>query len=217
MISKILITIAVVLVLAGLLGIRTKTIGKKMLFVSISCVGMTVMSFAELNAYGLIGGAFQILFRFLSLLFLIVLFRNVCKRNQIVNVEDINGIGREMPYIFMAAVIYSMIIIGIPATGTFTGVLYSEIGLFAGGFGVFTYVGLIGNIVGIVVPAVLLLPILKRAYFPGTEAEKRETIVKPEKGMVICNLIMAFLLTVLCIYQKPVMTLAGALMEKIFG
>jgi len=35
--------------------------------------------------------------------------------------------------------------------------------------------------------------------------------------MVICNLIMAFLLTVLCIYQKPVMTLAGALMEKIFG
>lgn len=217
MINKILITISVVLVFMGLLGIKTKTIGKKLLFLSISSVGMAALSLAELNAYGLIGGAFQIVFRFLSLLFLILLFRNVCKKNQIVNVEEVSGIGRQLPYLFMAAVIYSVIIIGIPATGTFTGILYSEIGLLAGGYGIFTYVGLLGNIIGIVVPAVLLFPILKKAYFPGTEAEKRDEIVKPKKEMMICNLIIAFLLTALCIYQKPVMMLAGTLMEEIFG
>lgn len=217
MISKILITISAILVLAGLLGIRSKTLGGKMLFLCISSIGMTVLSFVELNAYGLVGGIFQILFRLISLLFLVLLFRNICKKNGIIYAEDICGIGRNMPYAFLVAAVYSMIVIGIPATGTFTGILYSEIGLLAGSFGVFTYVGIIGNIAGIAIPAALLFPVLKKAYFPEKDRETRESVIMPDKRMMIMHFLMAFLLAALSVYQKPVMTAAGTLMEKIFG
>lgn len=216
MISKILITISVVFILAGLFGIKSKRLRGKMFFLCISSVGMAALSLVELNAYGLVGGAFQVFFRLMSLLFLVILFRDICKRNLIREAEEINGIGREMPYAFLVAVVYSIIVIGVPATGTFTGILYSEIGLLAGGFGIFTYVGMIGNIAGIAVAASLLFPILKKAYFPGEEAEKRESVMKPGKGMMIVHFVIAFLLTALSIYQKPVMTAAGMLMEKIF-
>lgn len=215
MISKILITISAIFVLAGLFGIRSKTLGGKMFFLCISSIGMTILSFVELNAYGLIGGIFQMLFRLISLLFLVLLFRNVCKKNGIIYTEDISGIGRKMPYMFLMAAVYSMIVIGMPATGTFTGILYSEIGLLAGGFGAVTYVGMIGNIAGIAVPAVLLFPVLKKAYFPEEERERRESVIMPGKGMMIIHFLMAFLLVLLSIYQKPVMTAAGILMEKI--
>lgn len=217
MISKILITVSAILVLAGLFGIRSKTLGGKLFFLCISSIGMTVLSFVQLNAYGLLGGIFQMLFRLISLLFLVLLFCSICKRNGIIYTEDISGIGRKMPYIYLTALIYSLIIIGIPATGTFTGILYSEIGLLAGSFGVFTYVGMIGNIAGIAVSAALLFPVLKKAYFPEAERERKESVIMPQKGMMFMHFLMAFLLAALSVYQKPVMTAAGILMEKIFG
>ena len=217
MISKILITISAMLIFAGLFGIRSKTLGGKMFFLCISSIGMTVLSFVELNAYGLLGGIFQMLFRLISLLFLVLLFQNICKKNGIVYAEEICGIGRNMPYVFLVAAVYSMIVIGMPATGTFTGILYSEIGLLAGSFGVFTYVGMIGNIAGIAVSAALLFPMLKKAYFPDKDKETRESVIMPGKGMMTMHFLTAFLLALLSIYQKPVMTAAGTLMDKIFG
>lgn len=235
MISRILITVFVVVIMAGLLGVRAETVRKKMVFLCVSSVGITALSFVEVNSYGLIGGCFQLFFRFISLICLLALLCNICKKNKIDRIKDFGGAGRNMPYIFAAATILGMIGIGIPATGTFTGILYSEIGLLAGGYGVFTYIGLVGNAAGIIIPAMILLPLLKQAYFPGLENEPEPvqpeiteensdlTIVmqrdwiKPGKGLTVLCIIVSVLLTVLCIYQKPVMIIAANLMETIFG
>lgn len=236
MISKILIVIFVGIILAGLLGIRESVIKKKLLFLCITSVGITALSFAEVNAYGIVGGCLQLFFRLSSLVCLILLIGNICKKNEITTVEDIAGMGRNMPYLFATAVIFSVIIIGIPATGTFTGILYSEIGLLAGQYGVVTYIGLVGNVAGILISAAILFPLLKQAYFPGmkqeTEDVQLETIQdeksvldgmaqrewkKPGKGIMVICLTASVILMVLCIYQKPVMTIAANLMEKIFG
>lgn len=216
MISKILIAVSVILILAGLLGIKAKTIGRKMIFLCISSVGMILLSFAEMNAYGLVGGAFQLVYRLVVMAAFLMVFISVCKKNGFKGMEDLNGSGRQIPYIFAMLVILSTGAIGIPITGTFTGIVYSEIGLLAGGYGVFTYIGLLGNILGIVVPAVLLFPLLRRMYFPLGEIPEKQ-VVKPGKGLTVFGMGIAALFVVFSVYQKPVMTVAGALMEKIFG
>lgn len=169
MLSKILITVAALLILAGLIGLKMKMVGKRLLFVCIAAVGMVILSVAEMNTYGLVGGCFQAIYRILAIILGILLFHSICKRNGITDIEGLNGVGRKMPYTYVLLVFLCMVTIGIPITGTFTGIIYSEIGLLAGGYGMFTYVGLIGNILGIVVPVMLLFPMLRRMYFPEKE------------------------------------------------
>lgn len=166
MLSKILIMVAALLILAGLIGLKMKVVGKRLLFVCITAVGMVMLSVAEMNTYGLVGGCFQAIYRILAIIPGILLFHSICKRNGITEIEGLNGVGRKMPHTYALLVFLCMVMIGIPITGTFTGIIYSEIGLLAGGYGVFTYVGLVGNILGIVVPVMLLFPMLRRMYFP---------------------------------------------------
>ena len=223
MLSKILITVAALLILAGLIGLKMKMVGKRLLFVCIAAVGMVILSVAEMNTYGLVGGCFQAIYRILAIILGILLFHSICKRNGITDIEGLNGVGRKMPYTYVLLVFLCMVTIGIPITGTFTGIIYSEIGLLAGGYGVFTYVGLIGNILGIVVPVMLLFPMLRRMYFPEKEknpdvAEGVATVApSPAKSLLVIGWLLAAVLLVFSLYQQPVLVAISTVMQKFFS
>ena len=223
MLSKILITVAALLILAGLIGLKMKMVGKRLLFVCIAAVGMVILSVAEMNTYGLVGGCFQAIYRILAIIPGPLLFHSICKRNGITDIAGLNGVGRKMPYIYVLLVFLCMVTIGIPITGTFTGIIYSEIGLLAGGYGVFTYVGLIGNILGIVVPVMLLFPMLRRMYFPEKEknpdvAEGVATVApSPAKSLLVIGWLLAAVLLVFSLYQQPVLVAISTVMQKFFS
>lgn len=220
MISKVLIVISAVLILAGFIGVKMKTVQKKLLFAGISSIGMIMMSFAQKNAFGVLGGSYQVLFRIVSLIILSVLLLVIAQKNAIDKVEDLRGIGRRMPYIYAMVVVFAMMVIGIPATGTFLGIYYSEIGLFAmiaEGVGIFSYLGALANVIGIGVLAALLFPILRQAYFPGTETECVKNAVKPEKGLVIISVVVLVFLIAASIYPNPIMMPITNLFAKMYS
>lgn len=217
MISEVLILGAVVLMLMGLKGIKGNDIGKKLSSLCIASLGAVALSFAQMNVYGFIGGCMQLLFRFTALIILVILLFHVCKKNKIWKVDDIKGVGRKMPYIFMMITIFSLMIIGIPSTGTFMGIFYSELGFLAGEFGIFSKIGIFGNIIGVLIPAILIFPIWKNAYFPGKDATVKEEIEKPSKGIVAASVILMILLIVFSVFQKPIVGLFGKLIGAIAG
>ena len=228
MLSKILISVAALLILAGLLGLKMKTVGKRLLFVCIAAAGTVMLSVAEMNTYGLVGGCFQGIYRILAIVPGILLFHSICKRNQVTDLEGLNGIGRRMPYTYALLVFLCMVMTGIPVTGTFTGMIYSEIGLLAGGYGIFTYVGLVGNVLGIVVPVMLLFPMLRRMYFPEKEKDSdADTIVhteeavvttpSPAKSLLTISWLLAAVLFVFSLYQQPVLVVISTVMQKFFS
>lgn len=223
MLSKILITVAALLILAGLIGLKMKMVGKRLLFVCIAAVGMVMLSVAEMNTYGLVGGCFQAIYRILAIIPGILLFHSICKKNGITDIEGLNGVGRKMPYTYALLVFLCMVTIGIPITGTFTGIIYSEIGLLAGGYGVFTYVGLVGNILGIVVPVMLLFPMLRRMYFPekekNSDVEEDVAVVAPSpaKSLLVIGWLLAAVLLVFSLYQQPVLVAISTVMQKFFS
>ncbi|MBO5469828.1 MAG: hypothetical protein J6A03_08855 [Lachnospiraceae bacterium] len=241
MLSKILISVAALLILAGLLGLKMKTVGKRLLFVCIAAAGTVMLSVAEMNTYGLVGGCFQGIYRILAIVPGILLFHSICKRNQVTDLEGLNGIGRRMPYTYVLLVFLCMVMTGIPVTGTFTGMIYSEIGLLAGGYGIFTYVGLVGNVLGIVVPVMLLFPMLRRMYFPEKEKdsdadtekgmEDAETVQEnvdhveeavvttpsPAKSLLTISWLLAAVLFMFSLYQQPVLVVISTVMQKFFS
>lgn len=217
MISKVLIVISTIMILTGFVGAKMKAVWQKLIFLSVSIVGMLLMSFSEGNAYGVLGGTYQVLFRLISLIFLIALILSVAQRNNITKVEELRGIGKKMPYLYAMIVIYSMLVIGIPATGTFIGIFYSGIGVLLGGFGLLAYVGLLANVIGIGVAALLIFPILRQAYFPGTGVDSPKNVVKPGKGLQICSVVVLVLLVAASIYPNPVIVPVSKLFEKMFS
>lgn len=233
MLSEILIAVGAVLIVAGFLGLKMKTVGKRLIFLCIAGAGMILLSVAEMNTYGLVGGSFQAVYRIVALIPCLMLFHSICKKNEIKDLNGLDGIGTHMPYTYAILVLLAVMCIGVPVTGTFTGIIYSEIGLLAGGFGVFTYIGLIGNVVGVVVPVMLLFPLLRRMYFPCKEQEAEDNTVEvpeedvtedavidiqsPGKGMIAVSGILAVLLVVGSLWQQPILQAVSTVMQKLFS
>ena len=238
MLSEILIAVGAVLIVAGFLGLKMKTVGKRLIFLCIAGAGMILLSVAEMNTYGLVGGSFQAVYRIIALIPCLMLFHSICKKNEIKDLNGLDGIGTHMPCTYAVLVLLAVMCIGVPVTGTFTGIIYSEIGLLAGGFGVFTYIGLIGNVVGVVVPVMLLFPLLRRMYFPCKEQEAEDNTVEvmeedvpeedvtedavidiqsPGKGMIAVSGILAVLLVVGSLWQQPILQAVSTVMQKLFS
>ena len=233
MLSEILIAVGAVLIVAGFLGLKMKTVGKRLIFLCIAGAGMILLSVAEMNTYGLVGGSFQAVYRIVAMIPCLMLFHSICKKNEIKDLNGLDGIGTHMPYTYAILVLLAVMCIGVPVTGTFTGIIYSEIGLLAGGFGVFTYIGLIGNVVGVVVPVMLLFPLLRRMYFPCKEQETEDNtgevleedvtedgvtdIQSPGKGVIAVSGIVAVLLVVCSLWQQPILQAVSTVMQKLFS
>lgn len=237
MLSEILIAVGAVLIVAGFLGLKMKTVGKRLIFLCIAGAGMILLSVAEMNTYGLVGGSFQAVYRIVAVIPCLMLFHSICKKNEIKDLNGLDGIGTHMPYTYAILVLLAVMCIGVPVTGTFTGIIYSEIGLLAGGFGVFTYIGLIGNVVGVVVPVMLLFPLLRRMYFPCKEQETEDNIGEvPEevseedvteddvtdiqslgKGVIAVSGILAVMLVVCSLWQQPILQAVSTVMQKLFS
>ena len=233
MLSEILIAVGAVFIVAGFLGLKMKTVGKRLIFLCIAGAGMILLSVAEMNTYGLVGGSFQAVYRIVAVIPCLMLFHSICKKNEIKDLNGLDGIGTHMPYTYAVLVLLAVMCIGVPVTGTFTGIIYSEIGLLAGGFGVFTYIGLIGNVVGVVVPVMLLFPLLRRMYFPCKEQETEDNtgevleedvteddvtdIQNPGKGVIAVSGILAVLLVVCSLWQQPILQAVSTVMQKLFS
>lgn len=207
MISKILIIGSFVLILLGLIGVRTNSVKRKLLFLLVSIIGMLWLPFAQGNQYGMIGGLWQAVFQIPGGLCFILLIQSICRQNNIQKVEELAGVRQGMPYLFAAGVIFAVVLMGLPGTGAFTGYLYSSIGLMFGEVNVFDYIGLSGIFLGVVVSAAITFSILKAAYLSGPKKQK----LSSKAGFVFVFLALLFILC--CVFQNQVIAVVG----KIFS
>lgn len=212
MISKVLIVVAVILILPGLIGIRTRSIGHKLVFLITTSIGVLLLPFSQgKTQFGILGGIWQVLFQGPALLCFVLLIKSICKRNGIWNVEELTGVRESMPYLFAAGVVFAIVLIGLPGTGTFIGYLYSAFGLMTGEFGVYSYIGLAGILLGIVIYAAITFSILKSAYLPG---DKMQRISSKADGVFVA---LAFLFILYCIFQNQIVAVVSTLVGKIFS
>lgn len=217
MISTVFFIISAVMIVAGIIGLKMKEIWKKLLFAGITSAGMLILTLSQVTGYGLRGAAYQMIFRVIGFIFLCAILLTLAKKNSISKVEELAGIGKKMPYVFAMIVLFSAFVIGLPATGTFNGMFYSTVGLLGSSLGLWAYAAAAVNIIGMVVLAVLLFPILRQAYFPGEEAENMENVVRLNKGFVIGSALVLVLLLAVSVYPGPVINPVVEALVKLYS
>lgn len=84
-------------------------------------------------------------------------------------VDELRGIGKEMPLTMWCYTIVSLGLIGIPPTGGFISKWYLAIGGLAGDIGIFRYAGPIILLISALLTAGYLLPLTIQGFFPGAD------------------------------------------------
>jgi multicomponent Na+:H+ antiporter subunit D len=127
------------------------------------------------------------------------------------NVEDLRGIGKEMPAAIWCYTLASAALIGIPPASGFISKWYLATGAMESGVGIFSWLGPVVLLTSALLTAGYLLPITVKGFLPGADydyssLEKKE----PNWVMLIPLLILAALAVLLGVFP-------GVLTEPLSG
>lgn len=199
-----------------------------MLALSLAVIGSLGIAFAQMGQYGLLSGLQQLPFRGLGLLFLWFVVNSICKKNEITTIEELNGIRHFVPYTYGLMVLLAVFLIGVPGTGTFTGVMYTQMGYMYSYSGVFSYVGMLGNVVGMIIIAMIVFPMLREAFLfekkendsekKASEEQKirsRKNFVKPAKALYVVTMLVVVAMLVLSVWQGPMISVVAKIVDRI--
>lgn len=226
MITNVLIGVSLLVTLLGAVGIREKRVKRRMIALSVTTVGSLGIAFSQAGEYGLISGFQQLLFRALGLIFFWLLMSSVCKKNDITTLEELNGVRRFMPYTYALLVLLAMFLIGIPGTGTFTGIMYAQMGYMYVKTGVISYVGMIGNVASMILTAAVVFPVLREAFLfekkeivngksVSTEPAEKRNFTAPSKLLKIIAALAVVVMLVLGVWQDAMSTIVTKLIDVI--
>lgn len=171
-VQKVLLLLAILTVFMGsMLAYKEKLLKKRLAYSSVSQVSYVLFGLMLFSEWGFCGALLQIVFHAMAKNILFFVAGAIIYKTGKTYVNELKGIGKEMPIVMCCFVIASLSLIGIPPTGGFV----SKFFLAQGGLSCsFAQEGLIGTIV-LMVSALLtagyLLPIVADAFFPGRQQE----------------------------------------------
>lgn len=131
-------------------------------------------------------------------------------------VEELRGIGKEMPLLMWCYTIVSLGLIGIPPTGGFVSKWYLAEGALSSGIPVFDWLGPVILLVSALLTAGYLLPVTIQGFFPGADYDYR-TFQKKEPSwfMTIPVLILTILSVLIGLFPNGLVNYFMQMIEKI--
>ena len=120
------------------------------------------------------------------------------------NVDDLRGIGKEMPVTIWCFTFASAALIGIPPASGFISKWYLAAGALSSGIGTFSWLGPVVLLTSALLTAGYLLPITVNGFLPGADFNYKGLKKKePNLTMLIPLLILAVLAILLGIFPNP--------------
>ena len=159
--------------LGSMLAYMEKHLKKRIAYSSVSQVSYIVFGLMLLTPEGVVGALLQLVAHAFakSSLFLsagmVIYFR--LSRFNYHYVDQLRGVGKDLPVVMVGFTVSSLSLIGIPPSGGFVGKWYLAVGALEPGLGWLGLSGVIVLLVSAVLTAGYLLPIAISAFFPGKD------------------------------------------------
>ena len=190
--------------MGSMLAYREKLIKKRMAYSTVSQVSYILFGMSLLQPNGLTGSLLHVVFHaaIKSTLFLTV--GAIIYKTGKAKVDELKGIGKEMPITIWCYTFAAAALIGIPPASGFISKWYLAIGALESEIPVFSWLGPVILLVSALLTAGYLLPITVNGFLPGADfnyagLKKKE----PVKMMVMPIFILTALAVVLGIVPGP--------------
>ena len=162
--------------MGSMLAYREPVLKKRLAYSTVSQLSYILFGLAVMNVTAVTGGLLHVLAHgFIKAVLFLVAGAIICTTGR-TRVEELRGIGKEMPLTMWCYTIASLGLIGIPPTGGFiskwylaTGSLQSNTPAFAGAGPVFRWLGPVVLLVSALLTAGYLLPLTIHGFLPGAD------------------------------------------------
>ncbi len=211
-------TLALLTIFMGsMLAFREPVFKKRLAYSTVSQVSYILFGLAVLTPTGMTGALLHVVFHAVikCTLFLtagVVLFQFGKTR-----VEELYGIGKQIPKTLWCFTFASLALIGIPPTSGFVSKWYLAQGALEAPIGPFRYIGPAVLLISALLTAGYLLPITTNGFFPGgkvdvSKLEKKE----PAPAMLVPLIILAALAVLFGLIPNPLIRYAGQIASAVF-
>lgn len=171
------LSLALITVFMGsMLAYREKIWKKRLAYSTVSQVSYILFGLALLESTALEGAILHLVFHAFIKCALFLSAGAVIHKTGRERVDELTGIGKEMPVVMWCFVFLSLALTGIPPASGFISKWYLALGALNSGTGIFSWLGPVVLLVSALLTAGYLFPIVIKGFFPG------EDYKYPERG-----------------------------------
>ena len=196
------LTLSLITVFMGsMLAYRETVMKKRLAYSTVSQASYILFGLALLHPQGMMGSLLHVVFHAVIKSCLFLSAGAIIYKTHKTNVQDLRGIGKEMPVTIWCYTFASAALIGIPPASGFISKWYLATGALESGLGVFAWLGPVVLLVSALLTAGYLLPITVNGFLPGADYNY-ETLQKKEPNltMLVPLVILAGLAVLLGIF-----------------
>ena len=194
----------VTIFMGSMLAYREKMIKKRLAYSTVSQVSYILFGLALLQPQAMTGALLHVVFHAFIKAALFLSAGAIIYKTGKANVDDMTGIGKEMPVTIWCYTFASLALIGIPPASGFISKWYLAQGALSSGTGVFTWLGPVVLLISALLTAGYLLPITVKGFLPGADFDYENLQKKePNLWMIVPLFIFAALSLLLGIFPNP--------------
>ena len=180
--------------MGSMLAYREKVLKKRLAYSTVSQVSYILFGLAMLDSTAMTGSLLHVICHAFIKSTLFFCAGAIIYKTGKTRVDELNGIGKEMPVLLWCYTIVSLALIGIPPTGGFLSKWYLAVGALHTKMPFFSWFGPVVLLVSALLTAGYLLPITINGFFPGKEFDYQQLKSKePNRTMLLPILLLTVL------------------------
>lgn len=183
--------------MGSMLAYREKVLKKRLAYSTVSQLSYILFGLAVMDAGSVTGGFLHVLAHGFIKSTLFLCAGAIIYTTGKTKVDELRGIGKEMPLTMWCYTIVSLGLIGIPPTGGFVSKWYLAIGSLQSAIPVFSWLGPVILLVSALLTAGYLLPLTIQGFFPGADYDYEHFKKREPSGWMTIPLLILTVLSVL--------------------
>lgn len=202
--------------MGSMLAFREKVLKKRLAYSTVSQLSYILFGLAVLNSAAMEGALLHVIAHAFVKCTLFLCAGAIIFQTGKTRVDELRGIGKQMPVLLWCYTIVSLALIGIPPTGGFLSKWYLATGALDSAIPFFSWFGPVVLLISALLTAGYLLPITVNGFLPGNDfdyehLEKKE----PSKCMTIPVLILTVLAVAVGMFPAPVLSFLTDVIGKL--
>lgn len=212
------LTLTLITVFMGsMLAYREKVMKKRLAYSTVSQISYILFGLALLNPEAMTGSLLHVVFHACIKSCLFLSAGAIIYKTGRIRVDELTGIGKEMPVTIWCYTFASLALVGIPPASGFISKWYLAGGSLESGIPVFSWLGPVVLLVSALLTAGYLLPITIRGFLPGADYDYEGLQKKEPSGvMVIPLFILAGLSVLLGVFPNPLIHYLNEIIGTLF-
>lgn len=183
--------------MGSMLAYREPVLKKRLAYSTVSQVSYILFGLSAMNMNSVTGGVLHVIAHGFIKAALFLCAGAIIYMTGKTRVEELRGIGKEMPLLLWCYTIVSLGLIGIPPTGGFISKWYLAIGSLETGIAGFSWIGPVVLLVSALLTAGYLLPLTIQGFFPGEDYDYKALRKKEPSALMTVPVLILTVLTVL--------------------